>query len=77
MFFTKSPKPLYPNIKLKEKQLTFSTSHKFLGVIFDSKLQWHPHIENIYKKMQKKTKFFKVPRWNGMGQLIEIPPPGL
>ena len=59
MLFTKRCNPAFPIIKLKGIQLTFMDSHKFLGVTFDSKLQWHPHIENITKRCKRKLNFLR------------------
>ena len=59
MLFTKSKKPEYPIIKLNDKPLHFSTSHKFLGVTFDSKLQWHPHIDNLITRCKRKLNFLR------------------
>ena len=41
------------NIKINEKQLESCESYKYLGVIFDSKLSWKPHIEYISQKISK------------------------
>ena len=59
VLFTKSTKPYLPTLKLKDKTLTYATSHKFLGMIFDSKLLWHPHVENIVARCKRKLNFLK------------------
>ena len=41
------------NIKINGKQLESCESYKYLGVIFDSKLSWKPHIEYISRKISK------------------------
>jgi len=59
VLFTKTPKPYYPEIKLKDKPLNYSPTYKFLGVTFDSKLIWQPHIENITTRCKKKLNFLR------------------
>ena len=41
------------SIKINGKQLENCDSYKYLGVIFDSKLSWKPHVEYICKKISK------------------------
>ena len=59
MLFTKSIKLHYPTIELNDKPLTFPTSHTFLGVTFDSKLQWHSQIENLTARCKRKLNFLR------------------
>ena len=59
VLFTKSVKLQPPVIMLNEVALTFNANHRFLGVIFDSKLLWHDHIENIVKRCKSKLNILR------------------
>ena len=54
VLFTKSKKTLNLKLKLNEKLIPFQSSYRFLGMIFDQKLTWHLHIDNIFERCKKK-----------------------
>ena len=39
-------------IKLGNHVIEKTESYKYLGIIFDNKLSWKPHIDNLTKKLQ-------------------------
>ena len=51
---------ILPKIKLNETELLYKQETKFLGVIFDTKLNWKPHIEYLINKARKRLNFLKV-----------------
>jgi ribonuclease HI len=48
------------NIKLNRNNIEFVTSHNFLGLIFDRKLNWKDHIEYTCAKAVKKMNLLKI-----------------
>jgi len=46
-------------LKIDGKKLEFKSSAKFLGVILDSKLTWHEHINYILSKCNKRLNFMR------------------
>src|ERR1043165_2452631 len=48
------------NIKIDQKQIKMENKVKFLGVIFDSKLTWKPHIDYIIDKCKKKVNLIRA-----------------
>ncbi|XP_072403106.1 uncharacterized protein [Diabrotica undecimpunctata] len=52
--FSSSSLPQPPNLRMYEKQLEFRDHHKFLGLIFDSKLTWKNHISELILSCNKR-----------------------
>jgi len=50
---------LSPNIMLNNHIIPYKPAAKFLGLTFDSKLTWRPHINNIKAKCQKAMNLLK------------------
>ena len=59
--FTRCTKlePILP-LKLNGTIIPFQDQVKFLGVIFDKKLTWGPHIDNLKKKVKNSINILKV-----------------
>lgn len=73
VFFTKSWKDvLPPDIGLNGNVLMYEKSHRFLGVIFDKRLTWQPHIENVITRSKRKLNILKMSNWDKLGKLLEI-----
>ena len=51
MYFDLSKSKQSPIISIGSTDLTKVTSQKFLGVVFDEKLSWKPHINNVISKL--------------------------
>ena len=55
------------NIKIDQKQIKMENKVKFLGVIFDSKLTWKPHIDYIIEKCKKRLNLIRAISGYGWG----------
>ena len=60
VLFTKSTINPLPVIKLEGNVLTYKNNHRFLGMIFDSKLTWQLHIENIVTRSKRKLNILRA-----------------
>ncbi|GBN55468.1 putative RNA-directed DNA polymerase from transposon X-element [Araneus ventricosus] len=49
-----------PEIKLEDQLINVVSEVKFLGVIFDKKLTFHPHVMRLRKKLDKALNILKV-----------------
>jgi len=49
-----------PELKLGQENLSYSTSAKFLGITYDSKLTWQPHLKNLKINCQKLLGIMKM-----------------
>lgn len=49
-----------PSLKMGNSDLSFAESAKFLGVIFDKKLNWRNHIEHVRTSCSKSLNLLKV-----------------
>ena len=54
-------------IKIDKKQIKMENKVKFLGVIFDSKLTWKPHIDYIIEKCKKRLNLIRAISGYGWG----------
>jgi len=54
-------------IKIDKKQIKIENKVKFLGVIFDSKLTWKPHIDYIVEKCKKRLNLLRAISGYGWG----------
>jgi ribonuclease HI len=59
ILFTKSSKKFNVNITLQNNSIKLVDSAKFLGVIFDKKLTWQPHIDYIVTKCKKRINLLR------------------
>ena len=61
LLFSKRPthRRMTLNIKLQGKDINRAAQHKFLGVTFDDKLSWKPHIDNILGGTLKRSAALK------------------
>lgn len=63
----------HPLLTLKEKPLQFQDTLKFLGLIFDSRLTWKPHILYLKNEIATKLNILKVinhPTYNPSRKLL-------
>lgn len=65
-----SPSPT--NIKMNNKNLQVVSQHKYLGVIFDEKLTWKPHIEQLKADCMKRLNILKSLSTHGWGAHEDI-----
>lgn len=56
VFSRKTTAPNDPKLKLGHQPLQHARSYKYLGVIFDEKLNWEAHVENINRKAEESGK---------------------
>ncbi|HMG39082.1 MAG TPA: reverse transcriptase domain-containing protein [Nitrososphaeraceae archaeon] len=54
-------------IKIDQDQIKMDSKVKFLGVIFDSKLSWKPHIDYIIEKCKKRLNLMRAISGYGWG----------
>ena len=59
IIFSRNSKTNFQPIELNGKKITFKDEHKFLGVTFDKKLTWAPHINNIAIRCKQKLNVLK------------------
>ena len=60
IFFTKSTMNLSPpQVELDGNKVPFQNTHHFLGVTFDKKLTWKPHVENVVKRCKRKLNILR------------------
>ena len=55
------------NIKIDKEKIKIKNEVKFLGVIFDSKLSWKPHIDYIIEKCKKRLTLMRAISGYGWG----------
>src|ERR1700733_679094 len=55
------------NLKVGDKYIKMDNKAKFLGVIFDSKLNWNSHIEYIIEKCKKRLNLMRAVSGNSWG----------
>ena len=60
-FHSKRGLPTEPRLKLEDKNISFETPKKFLGFIYDQRLQWKIHIEELRRKCTKAINILKTP----------------
>ena len=48
-----------PNLKIYNKNIEYKDKHKFLGLIWDRKLNWQPHIEKLINNCLPATNLLK------------------
>lgn len=59
LLFTKSTKVHELNLTLNKIPLKCENTHRFLGILFDKKLTWVQHIENIANRCKKKMNILR------------------
>ena len=52
--------PAEPNLKLRDNNIHFKASKKFLGLFYDQRLNWDVHVEYLRKKCFKTMNIMKV-----------------
>ena len=67
VLFSKRNKLSRITIKLDQKQIKIENKVKFLGVIFDSKMSWKPHIDYIVEKCKKRLNLLRAISGYGWG----------
>ena len=55
------------DIKIEQQLIKMEDSVKFLGVIFDSKLNWKAHIDYVIEKCKKRLNLMRAISGNGWG----------
>src|SRR6218665_2360024 len=60
VLFTKTKKPQKIAITLNNQSIKIESEAKFLGVIFDSRLTWRPHVEYIITKCKKRINLMRA-----------------
>lgn len=60
VLFTKTKKPQKIAITLNNQSIKIQSEAKFLGVIFDSRLTWRPHMEYIITKCKKRINLMRA-----------------
>jgi len=60
-------KSLDISLSIDNKTINIETKAKFLGLIFDSKLNWHEHIAYLEEKCKKTFAFNASSGWNHLG----------
>jgi ribonuclease HI len=58
--FSRKHSPAKPKLQLLGKPITHSMCFKYLGVLFDSKCTWKPHIEYLQRKCQQRINFLRT-----------------
>ena len=53
IFSRKLNKPVHPNLTFNNSQVSQTESHKHLGLILDSKLNFNKHLKNVLDKISK------------------------
>ena len=66
-FYQDSKHKNTPRLWLKNEQIKFKKEFKFLGVTFDEKLTFKPHIENIISRAKKRLNLLKTIRGKDWG----------
>ena len=54
-------------MKIGNDKIRFVTEHKFLGLIWDSELTFHAHIQNLLKKCRKSLNIIKILSYSNWG----------
>ena len=67
VLFSKRNKLSRITIKIDQKQIKIENKVKFLGVIFDSKMSWKPHIDYIVEKCKKRLNLLRAISGYGWG----------
>ena len=62
-----------PEIKLKEKELQFQANPKFLGIMFDKKLTWNAHIQDIRNRCRQTINILKSIAGTSWGNAKKTP----
>jgi len=62
MFFTRQQKKniVQPNLSLKNSHIENVNTFKFLGIYFDSKLKWSPHVDYLCSKTIKNVNIIRM-----------------
>ena len=76
MLFSHSNREEYFQISLGENILTPRKEYKYLGVIFDTRLTWKPHIDNIVQRCKKRINILKCIAYskfcNNVQELLQV-----
>lgn len=69
VLFTNKKKNPKIHIKISNQSIKIEDTAKFLGVTFDHRLTWRPHIENCVVKIKKRLNLMRAVagyRWGGV-----------
>ena len=56
-----------PTIYLEDRPLKYSNQVKFLGVIFDKRMTWKPHIKSLNERCAKDLRLLNIISYQGWG----------
>ena len=59
VLFTKNNRAIYPQLIIDNELLVFQPTKQFLGMIFDRRLSWRFHIENIVSRSKRKLNILR------------------
>lgn len=60
IYFTKNKKSIEPKFKINGLEIPNKNTMKILGIIFDKKLTWVPHIKNLKKDTTQRINIIKI-----------------
>ena len=65
--------PNFPKLELRGKQLEYKKTAKFLGMLFDKRMSWSPHINDLITRCQRDLNLMKCIRGKEWGTDKKMP----